>query len=139
MLVLTRRAGESIIIDDRLELKVLRIRGNQVHIGINAPRETPIFRKEIWERMQLENGTPLPESFTETLTENHAQAVLAFEHEAPEADGTAADHADGTVRPEPVDALHSRSAPTVGRDVKVRTSITSRARSRARALRQQAS
>lgn len=52
MLVLTRRAGESIMIDDRIELKVLRIKGNQVHIGIEAPRETGVHRKEVWMRLQ---------------------------------------------------------------------------------------
>ena len=52
MLVLTRRAGESIMIDGQIELKVLRIKGSQVHIGIEAPRETAIHRKEVWVRMQ---------------------------------------------------------------------------------------
>ena len=56
MLVLTRRAGESIMIDGRIELKVLRIKGNQVHIGIEAPRETGIHRKEVWLRLQGEEG-----------------------------------------------------------------------------------
>lgn len=54
MLVLTRRAGESIMIDGRIELKVLRIKGSQVHIGIEAPRETGIHRKEVW--LRLEGG-----------------------------------------------------------------------------------
>lgn len=52
MLVLTRRAGESIMIDGRIELKVLRIKGNQVHVGIEAPPETGIHRKEVWLRLQ---------------------------------------------------------------------------------------
>ena len=52
MLVLTRRAGESIMIDGRIELKVLRIKGSQVHIGIEAPRETSIHRKEVWVRLE---------------------------------------------------------------------------------------
>lgn len=52
MLVLTRRAGESIMIDGLIELKVLRIKGSQVHIGIEAPRETGIHRKEVWLRLQ---------------------------------------------------------------------------------------
>jgi len=52
MLVLTRRAGESIMIDGQIELKVLRIKGSQVHIGIEAPRETAIHRKEVWVRLQ---------------------------------------------------------------------------------------
>jgi carbon storage regulator len=52
MLVLTRRAGESIIIDDKIELKVLKIRGSQVHLGIDAPRQAAVHRKEVWLRIQ---------------------------------------------------------------------------------------
>ena len=54
MLVLTRRAGESIVIDHKVEIKVLRIRGTQVHIGIEAPRDTPVFRREVLERQKAE-------------------------------------------------------------------------------------
>jgi carbon storage regulator len=56
MLVLTRRAGESIMIDGTIELKVLRIKGSQVHIGIEAPRETVVHRQEVWLRLQEEAG-----------------------------------------------------------------------------------
>lgn len=52
MLVLTRRAGESIMIDDKIELKVLKIRGSQVHLGIEAPRAAAVHRKEVWLRIQ---------------------------------------------------------------------------------------
>ena len=52
MLVLTRRAGESIIVNDGIELKVLRIKGRQVHIGIDAPPSTAVHRKEVWERLR---------------------------------------------------------------------------------------
>ncbi len=52
MLVLTRRAGESVMIDGTVEIKVLRIRGNQVHLGIEAPSETQIHRHEVWVRLQ---------------------------------------------------------------------------------------
>ena len=54
MLVLTRRAGESIIIDDNIELKVLKIRGSQVHLGIDAPKRAAVHRKEVWVRIQNE-------------------------------------------------------------------------------------
>jgi carbon storage regulator len=56
MLVLTRRAGESIMIDDQIELKVLKIRGSQVHVGIEAPRHATVHRKEVWLRIQDENA-----------------------------------------------------------------------------------
>ena len=52
MLVLTRRAGESIVIGDEIELKVLKIRGNQVHLGIEAPRDAVVHRREVWVRIQ---------------------------------------------------------------------------------------
>jgi carbon storage regulator len=55
MLVLTRRAGESIMIDDDIELKVLKIRGSQVHLGIDAPKRAAVHRKEVWLRIQDEN------------------------------------------------------------------------------------
>lgn len=54
MLVLTRRAGESIMIDDDIELKVLKIRGSQVHLGIDAPRNSAVHRKEVWIRIHGE-------------------------------------------------------------------------------------
>lgn len=54
MLVLTRRAGESIVIDHKVEIKVLRIRGTQVHIGIEAPRDTPVFRREVLDRQKAD-------------------------------------------------------------------------------------
>jgi len=54
MLVLTRRAGESIMIDNDIELKVLKIRGSQVHLGIDAPKRAAVHRKEVWLRIQDE-------------------------------------------------------------------------------------
>jgi carbon storage regulator len=54
MLVLTRRAGESIMIDDQIELKILKIRGSQVHLGIEAPRNAVVHRKEVWVRINNE-------------------------------------------------------------------------------------
>lgn len=54
MLVLTRRMGESIMINDEIELKVLRIKGRQVHIGIDAPHSTSVHRREVWDRIRAE-------------------------------------------------------------------------------------
>ena len=58
MLVLTRRADESIMIDDEIELKVLKIRGSQVHIGIDAPKRTSVHRKEVWLRIRNQEEPP---------------------------------------------------------------------------------
>jgi carbon storage regulator len=47
MLVLSRRADESIIIDQRITITILEVRGNQIRIGIEAPKEVPVVRKEL--------------------------------------------------------------------------------------------
>ena len=48
MLVLTRKPNESIMIGDQIELTILSVSGEKVRIGVEAPREIPVFRKEIW-------------------------------------------------------------------------------------------
>jgi len=54
MLILTRRAGESIMIGDEVTVTVLGINGNQIRIGIDAPREIAVHRKEVYERIKAE-------------------------------------------------------------------------------------
>jgi len=55
MLILTRKSDESIIIGNDIKIKVLKIQGNQVHIGIDAPRDYSIYREEIFEQIRREN------------------------------------------------------------------------------------
>lgn len=55
MLALTRRKGESLIVNNNVEISVLEIRGDQVKIGISAPKDVPIYRKEVYLQIQNEN------------------------------------------------------------------------------------
>lgn len=48
MLALTRKVNESIIIDDNIEIIILEIKGDQIKIGINAPKSIPVYRKELY-------------------------------------------------------------------------------------------
>ncbi|WP_108478959.1 carbon storage regulator CsrA [Providencia alcalifaciens] len=56
MLILTRRAGETVVIGDDVKVTVLGIKGCQVRIGIEAPKDTSIHREEIYLRIQAENN-----------------------------------------------------------------------------------
>ena len=55
MLELTRKKGESIVVNNNIEISILDIRGEQVKIGISAPKEVPIYRKEVHQQIQKEN------------------------------------------------------------------------------------
>lgn len=54
MLILTRRTGETIMIGNDCTVTVLGVKGNQVRVGVNAPKEVPVHREEIYERIQHE-------------------------------------------------------------------------------------
>jgi len=56
MLILTRRAGETVMIGSDVTITVLGVKGNQVRIGINAPKDVAVHREEIYERIQSEKN-----------------------------------------------------------------------------------
>ena len=55
MLALTRKKGESLVINNNIEVTILEVRGDQIKIGIAAPKEVPIYRKEVYIQIQEEN------------------------------------------------------------------------------------
>jgi carbon storage regulator len=59
MLVLSRKSGESIVIDGRVHLKIVRVEGDVVKVGISAPADVPVHRLEVYEEIQRNNQQAL--------------------------------------------------------------------------------
>ena len=59
MLVLTRNIGETLIIGDNINITILNAKGRQVRLGINAPRDIPVHREEIYQRIKAEEAKNL--------------------------------------------------------------------------------
>ena len=55
MLALTRKKGEALMVNNNEEITILEVRGDQVKVGISAPKEVPIYRKEVYLQIQAEN------------------------------------------------------------------------------------
>lgn len=54
MLILTRKAGETIVINENIRVTVLSVKGNQIRLGVEAPEEVPVHRQEIQERIKAQ-------------------------------------------------------------------------------------
>ena len=55
MLMMTRRAGQKIILGDNITIEVVEVAGNTVRLGVDAPRSVPVYREEIWTAVRAEN------------------------------------------------------------------------------------
>ncbi len=67
MLALSRKQGESIVIGNNIEITVLEAKGDQVKIGISAPKSVPVYRKEIYVQIQEENREAVANLDVESL------------------------------------------------------------------------
>ena len=68
MLVLTRKPGQSIVINDNIEVTILEVKGEAVRIGVEAPKEVTIYRHEIYEEIKRENLKTVQQSSLEDIS-----------------------------------------------------------------------
>ncbi len=76
MLILTRRVGESVVIGEDVTVTVLGVKGNQVRIGINAPKHVAVHREEIFERIKNGRGNDAPNSSEDQEQTKSSRDVL---------------------------------------------------------------
>jgi len=75
MLILTRRVGETLVIGDQVMITVLGVKGNQVRVGINAPKDVSVHREEIYQRIRRDGGeTAAADAPAAETTESPKQA-----------------------------------------------------------------
>jgi carbon storage regulator len=67
MLILTRKLDESIMIGNNIEIKVIKVSGSQVHLGIKAPRDVAVYRHELFEQVMNENKNAVQASGLDSL------------------------------------------------------------------------
>ena len=70
MLILTRRVGETAMIGNEVTVTVLRVKGNQVRVGVNAPKDVAVHREEIYERIKREDQASRSDSSNETMVDD---------------------------------------------------------------------
>lgn len=72
MLALSRKTGESIMIGNNIEITILEVKGDQVKVGINAPKAVPVYRKELYLQIQEANK----EAMTQDVTPEYVEQLL---------------------------------------------------------------
>jgi carbon storage regulator len=83
MLILTRRVGETLMVGDDVSVTVLGVKGNQVRIGVNAPKEVSVHREEIYQRIQREKMARLEAALHNQTGDNQAISSYMGESENP--------------------------------------------------------
>jgi carbon storage regulator len=83
VLVLTRKSNQSIMIGDDIEVSVLSIMGEKVRIGIQAPRDIPVFRKEVWLEIQQSRAAAAPAQRTAASHAGAASPGAGHAHAEP--------------------------------------------------------
>jgi carbon storage regulator len=96
MLVLSRKPGESIVIDGRIKVKIVRLDGDVVKVGIEAPPDVPIHRQEVYDEIQLSNkqalqsGRPTPPKLGRKTPKQESSVTLISGRQPLETAGLAA-------------------------------------------------
>jgi len=67
MLALSRKKGEALVINNNIEVTILEVKGDQIKLGISAPREVPVYRKEVYEQIQQSNKEAMAEQTSEAI------------------------------------------------------------------------
>ncbi len=71
MLILTRRAGETLVIGNDINVRILSVKGGQVRIGVDAPKDVPVHREEIYQRIQREKEQQVDVSAADTESDDN--------------------------------------------------------------------